>query len=349
MLIEERVKYLEEYLEKLCKNQVFPGACFGIVTPEESYYNYLGNAQITPDIEKVKEDTIYDLASLTKVVATTTAIMILIEKGYFTLDTFVSDLLPRYQNRGVKVKHLLTHTSGHDADIDCKKMNKEELVNAIYNSKIDVNRFEREVLYSDIGYIVLGYIVEEITGSLEKFVQENVFEPLNMKETFYNPDEKYINRCATTEYCNMRERMIKGIVHDEKSYVLGGVAGHAGLFSTVGDLSKFIKMYLNDGIYDGKQILNKQTIDVMAKCHTKGLDSERGLGWIVKGENNVLCDIASDKTIYHSGFTGTSIIIDLEYKKGFVLLTNRVHPSRENNKLVNLRRNIANIAFSSIK
>jgi CubicO group peptidase (beta-lactamase class C family) len=349
MIIEEKIIYLEEYLKKLCKDQVFPGAYYGIVTEDEFYSNYLGNSQIVPNVEKVEKNTLYDLASMTKVISTTTAIMILMERGYFTLDTFVSDILPRYKNRGVKIKHLLTHTSGHDADIDCKKMNREELINAIYDSKIDSNKFEKKVLYSDIGYILLGFIVEELTGSLEKFVQKNVFEPLDMKETFFNPDEKYISRCAATEYCKMREKMIKGIVHDEKAYVLGGVAGHAGLFSTVEDISKFIKMYLNDGIYNGKQILNKQTIDLMAKCHTEGMDSERGLGWIVKGENNILCDIASPKTIYHSGFTGTSIIMDLEYKKGFVLLTNRVHPSRENNKLVDLRRNIANVAFSVMR
>lgn len=349
MIIEERIIYLEEYLEKLCKAEVFPGAYFGIVTENEFYSNYLGNSQIVPSIEKVEENTIYDLASLTKVISTTTAIMILMERGYFTLDTFVSDILPKYKNKSVKIKHLLTHTSGHEADVDCKEIDREGLINAIYDSKIHPNRLEKEVLYSDIGYILLGFIVEEITGSLESFVQENVFEPLNMRETFYNPREEYVKRCATTEYCNMREKIIRGIVHDEKAYVLGGVAGHAGLFSTVKDISKFIKMYLNDGVYDGKQILNKQTIDLMGKCHTKNMDSERGLGWIVKGEKNVLCDIAGSKTLYHSGFTGTSIIMDLGYKKGFVLLTNRVHPSRENNKLINLRRNIANVAFSSIE
>lgn len=348
MIMQERVSILEEYLNNLCKKGVIPGASFALLDSEDCYVNYLGKSQLVPEEKDLEEDAIYDLASLTKVIATTTCIMMLIERGYITLDTLVSDILPRYKNQNVTIKHLLIHMSGHDADINCKEMNRQQLIGAVYNNRIDLNRFEKEVVYSDIGYILLGFIIEEITGSFEKFVYEKLFKPLDMKNTFFNPEEKYKERCVPTEFCSMRNKMIQGIVHDEKSYVLGGVAGHAGLFSTVKDVSNFVRMFLNNGIYNEIVILNNQTIDLMTKCYTKGTDSSRGLGWWVKGENTVLCDLAGEKTLYHSGFTGTSIIVDLSSKKGFVLLTNRVHPTRQNSRLVDLRRNIHNIAFSCV-
>lgn len=349
MFIKDKVSILEKYIKELCEVNVMPGATFSLVDEENTYINYFGKSQLIPEEEELQDDAIYDLASLTKVIATTSCIMMLIERGYFTLDTFITDILPLYMNNGVKIKHLLTHMSGHDADIDCRNMSRQQLVDAVYENRIDPNKFEKEVLYSDIGFIILGFVIEEITGSYTQFVKENLFEPLEMNDTFFKPSEQYISRCVPTEFCKMRNQIMKGIVHDEKSYVLGGVAGHAGLFSTAKDISNFVKMYINHGEFNGKIILNKQTINLISKCHTRGSNDDRGLGWWVKGENTVLCDFASDKTIYHSGFTGTSIIIDMDNKKGFILLTNRVHPSRNNNKLVELRRNIHNIALASIK
>lgn len=349
MFIKDRVSFLENYIKELCGSNIMPGATFALVDGEDTHINYFGKSQLIPKEKELQDDAIYDLASLTKVIATTSCIMMLIERGYFTLDTFIADILPLYKNEGVKIKHLLTHMSGHDADIDCKNMNRQQLIDVVYDNRINPNRFEKEVLYSDIGYIILGFIIEEITGSYTQFVKENLFDPLEMNDTFFVPSEQYISRCVPTEFCTMRNQIMKGIVHDEKSYVLGGVAGHAGLFSTAKDISNFVKMYIGHGEFNGKVILNKQTIDLILKCHTIGLNDDRGLGWWVKGENTVLCDFASDKTIYHSGFTGTSIIIDIDNKRGFILLTNRVHPTRSNNKLVELRRNIHNIALTSIK
>lgn len=349
MFIKERISILEEYITELCESHIIPGATFALVDGDNSYINYLGKSQFIPHEKDLYNSAIYDLASLTKVIATTSCTMMLIERGYFTLDSYVTDILPFYNNKGVKIKHLLTHTSGHDADIDCENMNYQQLVDAVYDNKIDLNKFEKEVLYSDIGFIILGFIIEQVTGSYEEFVRENLLVPLQMGDTFFNPRESHVERCIPTEFSIMRNKIMKGIVHDEKSYVLGGVAGHAGLFSTAKDLSNFVKMYINYGEFNGKVILNKQTIQLISKCHTCGMNDDRGLGWWVKGKSTVLSDFASNNTIYHSGFTGTSIIIDLFNRKGFVLLTNRVHPNRNNNRIVELRRNIHNIAFTSIK
>lgn len=349
MFMEQRISILEDYLNKLHKEGVFPGAVFSLIDSESCYINYLGKAQLVPEEILADENTIYDLASLTKVVATTTAIMMLIERGHFTLDTYVTDLLPDYENPAITIRHLLTHTSGHDADIDCSGMDKAQLTKAVYDSKIDPDRFNKRVLYSDIGYILLGFIIDRVTGSFEEFVTENLFKPLDMEETFFNPKDDYKERCAATEICAMRKKLIKGLVHDEKCYLLGGVSGHAGLFSTAKDLTNFVRMLLNKGEYNGKIILNSQTIDIMTRCYTDNMGAERGLGWIVMGENNRFCDLASEHSIYHTGFTGTSMLVDLKAKKGFILLTNRVHPSRENIKLIGIRRNINNVAFSAIR
>lgn len=348
MIRKDGILILEEYLKKICDKGVFPGASYGLMSEKDLYTNFLGKSQLVPEEKVLEEDAIYDLASLTKVIATTTSILILMERGYLTLDTRVSSVLTKYKNKNVTIKHLLIHMSGHDADIDCKEMNKDDLIEAVYDNIVSPSRFEKEVVYSDIGFIILGFIIDKITGSFEEFAKENIFKPLNMKDTFFNPGEEYKDRLVATEYCKMRDQMIKGIVHDEKAYLLGGVAGHAGLFSTVEDISNFVIMYLNNGAFNGKQILNKKSIDLVAKSYTPGTNTSRGLGWWIKGENTVLCDFAGDRTLYHSGFTGTSIIMDLDNKIGAVLLTNRVHPTRENNALVDLRRNIHNICFSAI-
>ncbi len=349
MFIKERVEYLENYIISLCENQTFPGASFVLMDEKDSYMKCFGKSQLIPTEENLIDNAIYDLASLTKVISTTTSIMMLMEQGVLHLDTPVSDILPRYKNNKVTIRHLLTHTSGHDADIDCKEMNKEQLIDAVFNNKVNDLRFEKQVLYSDIGFILLGFIIDALTGSYEKFAEENVFNKLNMTDTFFSPKDEIKGLCVPTEFCKMRNKIIKGMVHDEKSYVLGGVAGHAGLFSTAGDLKNFARMYLNDGEFNGQTVLSKQTIKLISKLHTEGLNDDRGLGWWVKGKNAALCDFAGDRTIYHSGFTGTSIIMDLDNKKAFILLTNRIHPSRDNTKLVSLRRNIHNIALTSIK
>lgn len=339
MFIKDKILELETYLESLCKDKVFPGAYFTLVTNRDFYCSYLGYLQTLPKKERVRKESLYDLASLTKVIGTTTGALLLIEEGYLKLDSLVADILPKYSYKEVTIKDLLTHTSGHDPDIDWKGKKKEELIEAIYNSQINRKDLRRRIVYSDIGYILLGFIIEKITGSLERFLDERIFTPLGMKNTFFNPPKVYKDRCAATEYCTMRNRIVKGLVHDEKAYILGGVAGHAGLFSTGEDIAKFIQMYLNHGTYNGKQILKRETIDLTIKDYREDLNLKRGLGWIIQGE----------KTLYHTGFTGTSIIIDMEGKKGFVLLTNRVHPSRENKKLVPLRDKINNMALAAIK
>ncbi len=348
MIDKNRFSYLKKYLEECVESGVFPGASFGIVTKEDCLFDAVGYSQLMPKKESTSIDTIYDLASLSKVVSTTTIILILIEQGKITLQTKVSDILDRFKYKDVTILNLLTHTSGLPSDImDYKKFCKtrDDIINKAYNTELEYE-IGKKVMYSDIGYILLGLITEKVAGRLDVFFSNNIAKPLNMENTFYNPVEAVRVKCAATEFEETRG-YIKGIVHDGKAYVSGGVSGHAGLFSTVEDLGKFCRMLLNEGMSGSgthERILSKNSIILMRECHTAGLNERRGFGWQVKDSSNSMGDLVSECSIYHTGFSGTSILIDFNNQMAFILLTNRIHPSRENKDLLKLRGNINNIA-----
>lgn len=345
MIDKNRFEYLKKFIEECVEGGAFPGAAFGIVTKEASMFDAAGYSQLVPEKENADIDTIYDLASLSKVVSTTTIILMLIEQGKITLHTKVSDILGSFKYKDVTIWNLLTHTSGLPSDIqDYKKFckTKEDLINRALSADL-VYETGKKVMYSDIGYILLGLIIEKTAGRLDEFFKTNIAEPLDMKDSFYNPQDSVRIRCAATEI-NETRGCIRGTVHDGKAYISGGVSGHAGLFSTVEDLGKFCRMILNDGLSCKKRILSRNSIMLMRECHTAGLNERRGLGWQVKDSSNSMGDLASECSIYHTGFAGTSILIDFKNEMAFILLTNRIHPTRENKDLLRLRKNINNIA-----
>lgn len=352
MFIKERITYLENYLSDLIYDKgTFPGAVFGLVTPEDKYIGFMGEKQKYPNSEPMTQDTIFDLASLTKVIATTSAIMILLEDGRLKTNTKIKDILRGFKYDHLTIEHLLLHTAGYSAEPvykSCK--NKKELIDVLYECTIDYDKFEKEVVYSDIGFLFLGLIIDQITGDYQTFLSERLFKPLRMENTSFNPSKDLISKIAATEYCTLRNKIIRGEVHDEKAYLLEGVAGHAGLFSTIEDLSNFAMMILNDGMFEDKQIFSKNTIDLICSPKTKNLNINRTYGWAMKDSENSIGELASDIAIYHTGFTGTSILIDRYYGKAFILLSNVNHPSRMNNeKLVNRRKLINNIAMTCMR
>lgn len=350
MFIANKLEYLNHYMEGLAKEGVFPGAAYALSTTNDVYVNSVGKRQIVPKEKSISNDTIFDLASLTKVVSTTTSILILIEKGMLTLDTYVKSVLPGYKYESITIKHLLTHTAGYPPEPPFRlDMNRDQVTESIFNAVPDYETKGRKVVYSDVGFLILGLIIEELTGSYEDFAKENIFVPLEMKDTCFNPNEIRTLRCAPTEFCNMRKKIVCGQVHDEKSFILNGVAGHAGLFSTAYDLSNFVQMILNNGTYKDKIILNKNSIDLIFKSQTKCLNSNRSIGWAMREEGSTMGDLASESAIYHTGFTGGSILIDRCNGKAFILLTNRVHPSRDNIKILSYRAQINNVAMAAIK
>lgn len=351
MIDEEKFNYLKKYLEESAKRGAFPGASFGIITREESLFDAVGYSQLVPEKENTDVDTIYDLASLSKVVSTTNIILMLIEQGKIALHEKVSDILGDFKHKNVTIYNLLTHTSGLPSDVNeykksCKT--REDLINKIYETELEYET-GKKVLYSDIGFILLGMIIEKTEGKIDTVFENKIAKPMGMETTFYNPDLSMKTRCAATEITEERGA-IRGVVHDGKGYLLGGVSGHAGLFSIVKDLGKLCQMLLNEGVYydekskSSKRILSSDSINLMRQLHTSGLNERRGLGWQLKDKCNTMGDAASEESIYHTGFSGTSILIDFKRQLAFILLTNRIHPTRANNELLNIRRDINNMA-----
>ena len=273
--------------------------------------------------------TIYDLASLSKVIGTTTAAMILFDEGKLDLDAPVAKYLPAFSGGykdSVTIRHLLTHRSGLPAGRDLWRIarNPQEARLAVIDTPLECKPghcYE----YSDLGFDVLGMVVENIAGKgLDEFLHERVFAPLGMTDTEYRPADSLRYRIAPTEIAPPRGYPIRGEVHDENAYALGGVAGHAGLFSTAADLSIFAQMMINGGTYGGVRIVSDSTV----KLFTRRSAGSRALGWDTCDGAYGCGTYMSEKAYGHTGFTGTSIWIDPDQEMFVILLTNRVHAAR---------------------
>lgn len=293
----------------------------------------------------VEPATIYDVASLTKVVVTTTMAMILVDQGRLDLEAPVSAFLPAFRGGAkdkVTVSQLLTHSAGLDwwAPLYKDTKGQEAFVKRIVAMDLAYEPGTKSV-YSDLGLILLGEILQRISGQdIESFAKENIFEPLGMKNTMYRPAVSLKPRIAPTEKDAWRGRVVHGEVHDENAFALGGIAPHAGLFSTAEDLARFTQMLLNGGVYDHTRIVSRQTIERFVK-RASVPGSSRGLGWDTPSENSSAGALFSPQSFGHTGFTGTSMWIDPTRQLFVILLTNRVHPTRDNNLIRQARPAVA--------
>jgi serine-type D-Ala-D-Ala carboxypeptidase len=277
----------------------------------------------------VPERTIYDLASLTKVVGTTTAVMILFDEGKIRLDDRVAQYIPEFSGGAkdaVTIRMLLEHRSGLPAGRDLWRLasTPEEARAAVISTPLFAapGRF---VEYSDLGADMLGFVVEAVSGeTLDRFLDTRVFAPLGMTDTRFRPDGSLRGRIAPTELNPPRGYPLRGEVHDENAYALGGVAGHAGLFSTASDLAVFAQMMLNGGSYNGTRIVADSTV----RLFTRRAAATRALGWDTCGGTGSCGEYLSSSAYGHTGFTGTSLWIDPEREMFVVLLTNRVHAAK---------------------
>lgn len=277
--------------------------------------------------ELMKLDTIFDIASMTKIIATWPSVIKLIDSGLLSFDDKLEKFFPTVKNSivgKITIKHLLTHTSGLQAKTYLKQYGgkKEDIISGILTAETDYTAGEK-VVYSNRPFILLGFIIEQITGmTLSQYVTKNIWQPLEMNSTMFNPPNSFISKIASTE-CNNSLTICKcGVVHDENADWLGGIAGHAGVFSNGGDLSNFCQMILACGNFKNQKILECKSIKASLINSTEGLNEPRGIAWNIFTENN--------KTVYgHYGFTGTSIWIYPDDNMYFILLTNRVHPTRE--------------------
>lgn len=338
---------VDRLLEDFRERGAFPGGVLavgyrGSLNPLHPF----GRLSYDEEAAPVTAGTLYDLASLTKVVATTTMAMILVDEGKLDLNQPVQELLPGFRGPGkeaVAVRHLLTHSSGLEATAPLFRENRGK---AAYLERIQAMDLTyppgSRSVYSDLGIILLGEILERAAGhSLDAFVRERVFGPLGMRDTMFRPPARLRPRIAPTEFDAWCGRLIHGEVHDENAFALGGVAPHAGLFSTAGDLARFARMLLNGGTLDGRRIVSRETVELFTR--RAGIPgSDRALGWDTKSAEGSSAGILfSSRSFGHTGFTGTSIWIDPERELFVILLTNRVHLTRENQLIREVRPAVA--------
>jgi uncharacterized protein YbbC (DUF1343 family)/CubicO group peptidase (beta-lactamase class C family) len=313
------------------------------------YRKAYGMRSLEPDKEAMTVDTIFDLASLTKCIATATSVMKLVQEGKVRLNEPVAAYLPEFAKNGkrdITVRELLTHFSGLTEDLDLKTAWKGR--EAAFQMAMDQkpvfppgSRF----LYSDINFETLGFLVEKVSGmSLDEYAAKNVFEPLEMNDTRFLPPADWIPHIAPTEY-DESHRMLRGIVHDPTARRMGGVAGHAGLFSTADDLAKYAQ-----DILSGFHVLTPLTVEKMTTPQQPPTSSTlRGLGWDIDSPYSTnRGEIFPIGSFGHTGFTGTSIWIDPFTDSYVILLTNAIHPHGHNSAIVPLRARIATAAAESL-
>lgn len=326
---------------------IFPCASVAIGDRNKLHYvSSFGYKSLFPTKEDVNIDTIFDLASLTKVMCTTTLLIKFMEKGLISIHDKVNHYTPYFNNKNITIKHLLTHTSGLTACIPFHRLcsDYENAIDSICNAAMECEPGSK-VLYSDLNFILLGYILETIgNDTLDNLTHKHIFSVLGMDNTCFNPTNK---NAAAVELND--EYPYVGVVHDENARFFGGVSGHAGLFSTVNDVAIFANMLINKGNINGKRFISEAAFNTMVKGYTHNLNDLRGLGWALKGDFDCSGgDLLSPKAFGHTGFTGTSLWVDPEYDIFIVLLTNRVHPTRANTGIVRFRRVFHNAVLSSI-
>lgn len=348
---DEGFPLLKDTISTLIQNsiseKVFPGAVAYILTTEKViYHEAFGFRCVKPKRLPMLHSTLFDLASLTKPIVVGTLCMQLVESGKLSLRRPVQEYLPEFRQKGVTLTHLLTHTSGLPAwlPLYLRAESREHVVSYLGQIALESQPGEKTV-YSCLGYIVLGKLLERVTEQpLDRLSEERIFAPLGMEWTRFKPPQEWHKNCAATEDSNSferrmvnyerydwREGVIIGQVHDENAHFLGGISGNAGLFSSSTDLGKFCKALMDNG---GNPLLRPESLNKMRQV-VSAEGERRCIGWIV----------TDDGGLYHTGFTGTSIRICLKRKLAAILLTNRVHPDADRRGIIEFRRMFHNVLF----
>ena len=333
-------------LDRAVVDHAFPGGVLAIGLRDQLVLHPFGRLTYDAKAPAVSPDTLYDAASLTKPVVTTTAVMMLAAAGRLQLDAPVARYLPEWANgpnpewrQKVKVRDLLLHTSGLPAHRDyyMQAKGEQEILQKVFAEPLAAEP-GKQVEYSDLGFMLLGEIVQQLTGErLDAFAREQIFLPLGMNNSLFNPPKDLRGRIAPTENDTaFRKRQLQGEVDDANAGAMGGVAGHAGLFTTAGDLAIFAQMLLNGGIYAHHRLLPRFLINEFAARRSLG-GTARALGWDVPTEPSSTGQHFSEHSFGHNGFTGTSLWIDVERGLFVILLTNRVYPTAANDKIRQVR------------
>ncbi len=347
----ERLNRIDRVVADGLRRENMPGCVVlvgykGNIVFEKAY----GFRQLKPTKVPMTLDTVFDIASLTKPISTATSLMTLVEEGRVDVDTLVSQYVPEFTSHGkdkITIKQLLTHQAGliPDNSLNDYKEGRTEAFKKINDLTLRAEPGEK-FIYSDVGFILLGGIIEKLTGKDQnQYTRERLFEPLGMSETGYLPSDALKQRAAVTQERN--GKWMQGEVHDPRAYEMNGIAGHAGLFSTAQDLARFAQMIINGGKLDDAQVLKPETVELMSQS-IEVSNGIRSLGWDKQtGYSSNKGDLLSDKAIGHGGFTGTAMWIDPEQKLFVIFLSNRVHPDGKGS--VNaLAGRIATLAAASL-
>lgn len=310
----------QSYIKQLVAAQSLPGVSYAFIQGDQRETQTYGYAQLIPTKEKLTDQLLFDVASLTKVICTTSLILKLVEQEKIKIDDSLVMHLPEFADDKVTLRHLLTHTSDLNPYIKNRdQLSAVELKAALLKLQSGEARGEK-VTYTDTGMLLLGFLIEKFYGKPVQYVfQTEVLEPLEMEHSGFPPLAPA--QCVATENQPVRG-LIRGEVHDPKAHTLGAHCGSAGLFTNVADLLPFVQMYLNKGKTEsGELFLQEATIQTLLQDWTPTKAHARSLGWDLKSE-------LKDQTplLFHTGYTGTFLLIDIANQEAFIFLSNRVHP-----------------------
>ncbi|QIL45679.1 beta-lactamase family protein [Vagococcus coleopterorum] len=333
----------QKHIVKMMAEQVMPGANVGFIKDGERVITTLGHAQIIPTCEPLTPSHLYDVASLTKVIGTTTLILQLWEDGKLDISKPLHDYYPAFENQDITILELLTHTSDVQAYIENRdQLSAEELKAALLRLKPGSEQGHK-VAYTDTGSLLLGFYLEEVYQKpIQTLITERVLKPLAMSHSTFKPNSEHA--IAPTENHPTRG-VIKGQVHDPKAFKLKENCGSAGLFSTIDDCLLFAETLLNNGTApDGHQLLKPDTVERLISDWTTNTSHPRSLGWdLLPGRT------ANSPLLFHTGYTGTFMIIDVSQQEAFVFLSNRVHPVDHRQAYIDERNKLLEIYLSEKK
>jgi beta-N-acetylhexosaminidase len=356
-----RLKPAFDALQGQIANNAYPGAVLAVGYKGELAVHAVGKFTRDPKAKPMKTDTLFDVASMTKVIVTTSLTMMLVEQNKLDLDAPVQKYLPEFAAAAksdpnpdwrsrITVRNLMLHDSGLPAhrDFFLQAKGYDAVVKLVMAEPL-VHEPGTQVEYSDLGLILEGEIVHRLYGeTLDKLAPEKIFKPLGMKNSLFNPPKSMRGRIAPTEVDkSYRKKLMWGEVHDENAWAMGGVAGHAGLFTTAGDIAIFAQMMLNGGIYGHTRLIQTATIDQFTTRHTIG-NSMRAIGWDVPTSVFTSGHYFDDTSYGHTGFTGTSIWVDPKRELFVIMLTNRVNPTRDNEKIREARPAVHDAIFHAL-
>lgn len=356
-IIPDSLAQVDAIITNAIVDSAFPGAVLlvakdGVIVHEKGYGRFTYDSLS----EKMTTDAIFDLASVTKVIATTSAVMKLVEEKRLSLNDTITKYFSAFGQNGkgnITLYNLLVHNSGLQAwrkyyefcdTVPC-------VMDSIFAAPL-IYRTGDSTVYSDLGLITTGKVIEKVTGTtLANYVDSVFFKPLGMVNTMYNPPVELIKRIVPTEVDSLWKKTyvaVRGRVHDENAATLGGISGHAGLFSTASDLAKILQMELNFGIYNGKRYLDSTTIATFIQ--QQSTKSSRAIGWDTRSTGRSFSgQFTSPQTFLHTGFTGTSVVVDQEKKIIVIFLTNRVYPTRNTSKIGRVRPAVHDAVFGSVR